>query len=201
MRRAGRNRITAGALLGALSLACAAFALTTILQGVDFESALPRESSATAPSYTSAESTPDAGASGTAGVVNPLDSGTSDSSAGASSLSNPETSPESPAPQVPTITVSILVDSSAATGLGFPATMASGTMELPAGTSAYDALARTGLSLGGSSSYVSSINGLAEKAMGATSGWTYSVNGSTPMTAACNYALESGDSLCWRYVT
>lgn len=95
----------------------------------------------------------------------------------------------------------MVVDSSAAASLGYPATMASGTMELPTGASAYDALARTGLSLGGSSSYVSSINGLAEKMMGAASGWTYTVNGNTPMTAACNYVLKSGDSLCWRYVT
>ena len=79
--------------------------------------------------------------------------------------------------------------------------MASGALELPKGATAYDALAATGLSLEGSSSYVSAINGLAEKMMGGTSGWTYTVNGTMPMTAASNYTLHDGDTVRWTYVS
>lgn len=97
--------------------------------------------------------------------------------------------------------MSVVVDSSAATSLGFPATMASGTLELPAGATAYDALTATGLSLKGSASYVSAVDGLAEKMMGGTSGWTYTVNGTMPMTAASNYTLSEGDAVRWVYVS
>lgn len=98
------------------------------------------------------------------------------------------------------VVVSITVDSSAASELGFPASMASGSLELSEGSTAYDALAATGLPLEGSSSYVSAINGLAEKMLGAGSGWTYTVNGTMPMTAASNYRLNDGDDLRWIYV-
>lgn len=97
--------------------------------------------------------------------------------------------------------MSVVVDSSAAASLGFPATMASATLKLPEGATAYDALAATGLSLEGSSSYVSAVNGLAEKMMGGTSGWTYTVNGTMPMTAASNYILHEGDAVRWVYVS
>lgn len=97
--------------------------------------------------------------------------------------------------------MSVVVDSSAATSLGFPATMASATLKLPEGATAYDALAATGLSLEGSSSYVSAVNGLAEKMMSGTSGWTYAVNGTMPMTAASNYILHEGDAVRWVYVS
>ncbi|MCD8316156.1 MAG: DUF4430 domain-containing protein, partial [Eggerthellaceae bacterium] len=60
---------------------------------------------------------------------------------------------------------------------------------LPEGSSAYDALAATGFSLGGSSSYVSSIGGLAEFACGSKSGWVYSVNGVIPNKSAGSYKL------------
>ena len=95
----------------------------------------------------------------------------------------------------------VVVDSSAATSLGFPATMASATLKLPEGATAYDALAATGLSLEGSSSYVSAVNGLAEKMMSGTSGWIYAVNGTMPMTAASNYILHEGDAVRWVYVS
>ena len=50
-------------------------------------------------------------------------------------------------------------------------------------------------------SYVAAIGGLAEKEHGGTSGWMYSVNGSTPMTACTNYVLSNGDVVVWYYVT
>ena len=57
--------------------------------------------------------------------------------------------------------------------------MASATLKLPEGATAYDALAATAIRLEGSSSYVSAVNGLAEKMMSGTAG------GSTPLTAPC----------------
>ena len=68
-----------------------------------------------------------------------------------------------------------------------------------------DALCALGLSVNahGSSygTYVSAIGGLAEKQYGGTSGWMYSVNGTTPMTACSNYVLSNGDNVVWYYVT
>lgn len=126
----------------------------------------------------------------------PASSSTSSDSSGPFNPSNP-----SPSPAPASIAVSVVVDSSAATSLGFPATMASATLKLPEGATAYDALAATGLSLEGSSSYVSAVNGLAEKMMSGTSGWIYAVNGTMPMTAASNYILHEGDAVRWVYVS
>ena len=36
---------------------------------------------------------------------------------------------------------------------------------------------------------------------GSGSGWCYSVNGTTPMTACSNYVLSNGDNVVWYYVT
>lgn len=126
----------------------------------------------------------------------PASSSTSSDSSGPFNPSNP-----SPSPAPASIAVSVVVDSSAATSLGFPATMASATLKLPEGATAYDALAATGLSLEGSSSYVSAVNGLAEKMTSGTSGWIYAVNGTMPMTAASNYILHEGDAVRWVYVS
>ena len=80
-----------------------------------------------------------------------------------------------------------------------------GTFTFNEGATVYDALCALGLSVNahGSSygTYVSAIGGLAEKQYGGTSGWMYSVNGSTPMTACSNYVLSNGDSVVWYYVT
>lgn len=51
----------------------------------------------------------------------------------------------------------------------------------------------------GSFAYVTSIDGLAEKGNGPSSGWMYKVNGAFPSTAAGKYALNSGDTLEWIY--
>lgn len=151
----------------------------------------------------SAASGPSSGSSAGAG-----DDRNSGGSAGAPSASSPSassgasgSSDASPSPAPASIAVSVVVDSSAAASLGYPAAMTSGTLQLPEDATAYDALAATGLSLEGSSSYVSAINGLAEKMMGGTSGWTYTVNGTMPMTAASNYILHEGDAVRWVYVS
>lgn len=99
------------------------------------------------------------------------------------------------------ITVTVSVTSSAA---GNPVS-SGGTFTFNEGATVYDALCALGLSVNahGSSygTYVSAIGGLAEKQYGGTSGWMYSVNGTTPMTACSNYVLSNGDNVVWYYVT
>ena len=73
------------------------------------------------------------------------------------------------------------------------------TFALNDGETAYSILARSGLPIGGSSSYVASIDGLTEKSYGPTSGWKYTINGSYPSIGAGSYLLENGDSVVWRY--
>ena len=199
-----RKRVYAGIVLGVVSLVCLLFALGAMEQP---ESAIDQNVSNTTTATQASDPNPEQAAQGSEQATTSTGTPTTIESQEDTAPGVPETpgaeatAPSANPAQTNTVQITMVVDSSAASSLGYPATMASGTMELPTGASAYDALARTGLSLGGSSSYVSSINGLAEKMMGAASGWTYSVNGNTPMTAACNYVLKSGDSLCWRYVT
>lgn len=99
------------------------------------------------------------------------------------------------------VTVTVSVTSSA---VGNPVS-SGGTFTFNEGATVYDALCALGLSVNahGSSygTYVSAIGGLAEKQYGGTSGWMYSVNGTTPMTACSNYVLSNGDNVLWYYVT
>lgn len=99
------------------------------------------------------------------------------------------------------VTVTVAVTSSA---VGNPVS-SGGTFTFNEGATVYDALCALGLSVNahGSSygTYVSAIGGLAEKQYGGTSGWMYSVNGTTPMTACSNYVLSNGDNVVWYYVT
>lgn len=111
-----------------------------------------------------------------------------------------EAAPVVQAPVQPsTISVYVSVDSSRAASSGYPSSMGSATVSLPEGASAYDALRALGVSVGGSSGYVSSINGLAEFACGPASGWMYSVNGSFPGQSAGSCKLHAADSVCWVY--
>lgn len=130
-------------------------------------------------------------------------SGGGQSSDGASS-SNGGSAPSggqggSQEPNYVTVTVSVTssaVDNPVSSG---------GTFTFNEGATVYDALCALGLSVNahGSSygTYVSAIGGLAEKQYGGTSGWMYSVNGTTPMTACSNYVLSNGDNVVWYYVT
>lgn len=99
------------------------------------------------------------------------------------------------------VTVTVSVTSSA---VGNPVS-SGGTFTFNEGATVYDALCALGLSVNahGSSygTYVAAIGGLAEKQYGGTSGWMYSVNGSTPMTACSNCVLSNGDNVVWYYVT
>lgn len=99
------------------------------------------------------------------------------------------------------VTVTVSVTSSA---VGNPVS-SGGTFTFNEGATVYDALCALGLSVNAQGSsygtYVSAIGGLAEKQHGGTSGWMYSVNGTTPMTACSNYVLSNGDNVVWYYVT
>lgn len=99
------------------------------------------------------------------------------------------------------VTVTVSVTSSA---VGNPVS-SSGTFTFNEGATPYDALCALGLSINARPSsygtYVAAIGGLAEKEHGGKSGWMYSVNGTTPMTACNNYVLSNGDNVVWYYVT
>lgn len=130
--------------------------------------------------------------------------GASSSSSGASSASdsgNASTGDQGSSQQPSYVTVTVSVTSSA---VGNPVS-SGGTFTFNEGATVYDALCALGLSVNahGSSygTYVSAIGGLAEKQHGGTSGWMYSVNGTTPMTACSNYVLSNGDNVVWYYVT
>lgn len=130
-------------------------------------------------------------------------SGGGQSSDGASSSNggNASSGGQSGSQESSYITVTVSVTSSA---VGNPVS-SGGTFTFNEGATVYDALCALGLSVNahGSSygTYVSAIGGLAEKQHGGTSGWMYSVNGATPMTACSNYVLSNGDNVVWYYVT
>lgn len=130
-------------------------------------------------------------------------SGGGQSSGGASSSNggNASSGGQSGSQESSYVTVTVSVTSSA---VGNPVS-SGGTFTFNEGVTVYDALCALGLSVNahGSSygTYVSAIGGLAEKQYGGTSGWMYSVNGTTPMTACSNYVLSNGDNVVWYYVT
>ena len=130
-------------------------------------------------------------------------SGGGQSSDGASSSNggNASSGGQSGSQESSYITVTVSVTSSA---VGNPVS-SGGTFTFNEGATVYDALCALGLSVNahGSSygTYVSAIGGLEEKQYGGTSGWMYSVNGTTPMTACSNYVLSNGDNVVWYYVT
>lgn len=130
--------------------------------------------------------------------------GASSSSSGASSApdnGNASTGGQGGSQESNYVTVTVSVTSSA---VGNPVS-SGGTFTFNEGATVYDALCALGLSVNahGSSygTYVSAIGGLAEKQYGGTSGWMYSVNGTTPMTACSNYVLSNDDNVVWYYVT
>lgn len=143
------------------------------------------------------------GAGDTSKVSGGASSGGGQSSNGASSSNggNASSGGQSGSQESNYVTVTVSVTSSA---VGNPVS-SGGTFTFNEGATVYDALCALGLSVNahGSSygTYVSAIGGLAEKQYGVTSGWMYSVNGTTPMTACSNYVLSNGDNVVWYYVT
>lgn len=143
------------------------------------------------------------GVGDTSNVSGGASSGGGQSSDGASSSNGGNTSSggQGGSQESNYVTVTVSVTSSA---VGNPVS-SGGTFTFNEGATVYDALCALGLSVNahGSSygTYVAAIGGLAEKEHGSTSGWMYSVNGVTPMTACSNYVLSNGDNVVWYYVT
>ena len=143
------------------------------------------------------------GAGDTSNVSGGASSGGGQSSDGASSSNGGSASSDGQGGSQESnyVTATVSVTSSA---VGNPVS-SGGTFTFNEGATVYDALCALGLSVNahGSSygTYVSAIGGLAEKQYGGTSGWMYSVNGTTPMTACSNYVLSNGDNVVWYYVT
>lgn len=143
------------------------------------------------------------GAGDTSNVSAGASSGGGQSSGGASSSNggNASSGGQGGSQESNYVTVTVSVTSSA---VGNPVS-SGGTFTFNEGATVYDALCALGLSVNahGSSygTYVAAIGGLAEKEHGSTSGWMYSVNGVTPMTACSNYVLSNGDNVVWYYVT
>lgn len=143
------------------------------------------------------------GAGDTSNVSGGASSGGGQSSGGASSSNggNASSGGQGGSQESNYVTVTVSVTSSA---VGNPVS-SGGTFTFNEGATVYDALCALGLSVNahGSSygTYVAAIGGLAEKEHGSTSGWMYSVNGVTPMTACSNYVLSNGDNVVWYYVT
>lgn len=98
-----------------------------------------------------------------------------------------------------TITVNVVIDSSRAVPFGYAASLGGGAVTVPVGASAYDALCATGVAVGGSSSYVSSIGGLSEFACGNNSGWLYFINGVSPSVGCGSWVVQNGDTVSWIY--
>ncbi len=143
------------------------------------------------------------GAGDTSNVSGGVSSGGGQSSDGASSSNggNASSGGQGGSQESNYVTVTVSVTSGA---VGNPVS-SGGTFTFNEGATVYDALCALGLSVNahGSSygTYVAAIGGLAEKEHGSTSGWMYSVNGVTPMTACSNYVLSNGDNVVWYYVT
>lgn len=142
----------------------------------------------------SAGGTSSSGGSSTGGGS--VSGGGSASNGGSASAGNQGGSQQ---PDYATVTVSVT-----SSAVGNPVS-SSGTFTFNKGATVYDALCALGLSVNarGTSygTYVAAIGGLAEMEHGAKSGWMYSVNGTTPMTACSNYVLSNGDNVVWYYVT
>lgn len=139
------------------------------------------------------DSTGDASSGGTAGAAaSPQLNGGQSGGQGTPSVSAPvQETPAAPS----LVTVSVTVDTSLMPG--YPSY--SGTVSIEPGSSVFAALCATGIPVGGSGSYVSSINGLAEFAGGPGSGWIYYVNGVYATAGSGNYALYGGENVVWRY--
>jgi hypothetical protein len=145
----------------------------------------------------SAEAGATGSASGASAASASAASGASSGSTSEATAQEPQQNTSSEAKK--TIQVYVEIDSSRAAAYGWPASMGAASVTLAQGATAYDALKALGVTIGGSSSYVSAIGGLAEKQCGAGSGWLYSVNGTLPNKSAGKYTLSSGDTVKWIY--
>lgn len=143
----------------------------------------------------SSESSSSAGAAGGAGSGS---TGTSSQAGSGTSDNGASTSP-SAAAEPSQITVSVSVDASLGGG-----SSTSVTVTVPQGSSVLDALEAAGYGVSTQNTqygiYITGIGGV-EASSRDRRGWVYAVNGVEPSYSAANYALSSGDSIAWAYVS
>lgn len=143
----------------------------------------------------SSESSSSAGAAGGAGSGS---TGTSSQAGSGTSGNGASTSP-SAAAEPSQITVSVSVDASLGGG-----SSTSVTVTVPQGSSVLDALEAAGYGVSTQNTqhgiYITGIGGV-EASSRDRRGWVYAVNGVEPSYSAANYALSSGDSIAWAYVS
>lgn len=143
----------------------------------------------------SSESSSSAGAAGGAGSGS---TGTSSQTGSGTSGNGASTSP-SAAAEPSQITVSVSVDASLGGG-----SSTSVTVTVPQGSSVLDALEAAGYGVSTQNTqhgiYITGIGGV-EASSRDRRGWVYAVNGVEPSYSAANYALSSGDSIAWAYVS
>ena len=157
-------------------------------------------SSETTTTATANQATQPAGGGNAGGYVVPGYSGGSYEPQGQPETEAPTQAPTEAhtQPPVQTWTISVSVDGGAYGGY-----FGGGTFTYYYPPTAYDALVSTGVGYVSVQSlygiYISSINGLAEKAHGPMSGWLYSVNGVTPGYSSDQVYLNNGDSVYWFY--
>lgn len=99
-------------------------------------------------------------------------------------------------------TVSVSVEIDATAGEGESATY---DVDVPEGSTAYDALVATGADVNATDSdygmYVQGINGLAGGDFGDMSGWMFEVNGEMAEVGCSQLEVSDGDAIVWTYVT
>ena len=143
----------------------------------------------------SSESSSSAGAAGGAGSGS---TGTSSQAGSGMSGNGASTSPSAPA-EPSQIIVSVSVDASLGGG-----SSTSVTVTVPQGSSVLDALEAAGYGVSTQNTqhgiYITGIGGV-EASSRDRRGWVYAVNGVEPSYSAANYALSSGDSIAWAYVS
>nr|WP_122012093.1 DUF4430 domain-containing protein [Maliibacterium massiliense] len=115
-----------------------------------------------------------------------------------------------PTPEKQTVSCSVAIDTTAAAKAGLcknNALLGATRVELPKGSSVYDALRAAAGSISvakqgsGSRVYVTGIGGISEGDAGGQSGWMYSVNGAYVQKSCGAQIVQEGDRIVWRYTT
>lgn len=118
------------------------------------------------------------------------------------------TSPPTTAPTVATIRVTLSVDCSAAVNAGNETAQLisnNGTIlgttlyTLDQGSTVYDLIMSSGLTIGARDGYIYSIQSLGEFDVNGKGGWYYFVNGVKPSYGVMQYTLQAGDQVTFQY--
>lgn len=156
----------------------------------------PTNSGSTATTTTTTSSKPTA----TTGTATGTTTTTNNSPSATPTLPVAPTNPVTPSNDAKTITTTISIHADGAT-------IASGSIKVNSGASAFDALQafarqqRLALTYKGSgaTAYVTGINGYNAGPAGTMTGWLYSVNGTEPGSSMGVYTLKDGDSISMTY--